>query len=154
MKPKEFLFKQKGYCYKGLYNKGCYKRDYKNGKGGIIYLSNTQLRIISKNDGEYIIPSNTIKKLNLHKVTALVGEKARPRISIQTDTDELYTFTTANLQKLYNLLYKVIANMPDGGDVHVGSRSVFDPKWICWIIWIVVVVFAAIIYVGIMGIQG
>ncbi|MHA1508882.1 MAG: hypothetical protein ACTSO6_09300 [Promethearchaeota archaeon] len=134
MKPKEFLFKGKGVCYRGS--------DFKNRRKGrgIIYLSNTQLRCIFKNGGEVVIPLNAIKNLNFHKVGALFGEKGVKRISVQTDTDELYTFLTVELNTLYNLLSKVITNIPVEGGVQVGQKP-FPWGWLIWLI---------IVFVGIL----
>jgi len=138
MKPKEFLFKKKGSCIKGTLIGGLI--DIKNRKKGIIYLSNTQLRITFKNGGERIIPLNTIKKLNL--IT-------KYWISIHTDTDESYTFGALdNTMTLYRLLSEVIANLSDGGDVQIGPKP--GVEWsgiICWIIFIIASIFAAIFWI-------
>ena len=133
MKPKEFLLKQRGSCYKRVG-----ERDFKNSKAGMIYLSNTQLRIIFRKGGEHIIPLNTIKKLNLYKARGLFGEKARQRISIQTDTDETYAFFTTNLQKLYKLLSEVTANLSDGRDVQIGPKQSNFPWGL--LIWLIIVI--------------
>jgi len=118
MKPKEFLFKKKGSCIKGIIKDGGgkrYRRDIKSRKKGIIYLTNTQLRITFKNGGELVIPLNTIKNLNLFK--------AKNWIEIYTDTDESYSFHSPDYtSRLYRLLSEVIANLSDGGDVHVGPK--------------------------------
>lgn len=145
MKPKEFLFKQKGYLYNGEI---LTKRDYRNlgGRKGTIYLSNTQIRIIFKNGGEHTIPLSTIKKLTLHnfKVPYTVMTTI-PQILIQTDTNESYTFRTESLKKLYNLLSEVIANLSDGKDIHIGPRSGVrtGPRSgvvLTWCVWIIVII--------------
>ena len=138
-KPKEFLYEQKGYFFKGNINS---RRDYyKNRKVGIIYLFNTQLRILFKKGGEPIIPLNTIKKLNL--------VKNRYKILIQTDTDDLYTFEpTDYVKKLYRLLSEVIANLPDGGDVHVTATTTPPDltRCCCIIVMMIVGLIVGIIY--------
>ena len=137
MKPKEFIFKKKGYCFKGFG-----KRDYKNRKKGIIYLSNTQFRIIFKNGGERIIPLDTIKDLSLYKIR-------NDLIFIQTETNEEYTFGTYTpdyIMKLYRLLSEVMASLSDGRDAHVAPipRSGLDLASWCYIIIVIIVAIFAL----------
>ena len=101
-KPKEFLFKQKGWCFKGYST-----RDSINREKGIIYLSHTHLRIAFENGGERIIPVNEIKYLS----TKRIFFKDSMRIYISTDTDEMYTFFARDsTKKLYSLLSELITN--------------------------------------------
>jgi len=101
-KPKEFLFKEKGWCFKG-YN----TRDSINREKGIIYLSHTHLRIAFENGGERIIPVNEIEYLS----TKRIFFKDSMRIYISTDTDETYTFFARDsTKKLYSLLSELVTN--------------------------------------------
>jgi hypothetical protein len=101
-KPKEFLFEQKGWCFKGYST-----RDSNDREKGIIYLSHTHLRIVFENGGERIIPVNEIEYLS----TTRIFFKDSMRIHISTDTNEMYTFFAHDsTKKLYSLLSELVTN--------------------------------------------
>ena len=146
MKPKEFLFKKKGSFFRGDI-----PRDYKIRKKGTIYLSNTHLRINLKNGGELNIPLNTIKNLNLYNIRPVLFGSEISQILIQAETNELYTFGTythSELKKLYRLLSEAIASLPDGGDVHVGPRSISSSMSASNLCELILLIIAVIFSIG------
>ena len=138
-KSKEFLFKEKGRCYKG---------DYKTRKRVTIYLSHTHLRFSYKNGGEVVIPLNAIIKLDICQELVL-SWGGHEYIQIQTDTDETHMLFSDSIKKLYKRLSEAIASLPDGGDVHVGHKTTPVPKSVCAVCECILIIISIIF--GIFG---